>query len=182
MTKRDPIVFQRRIVLVSCGEAKAPDEQPARSLYVGNLFRASLAYAESLGADDVFVVSARYYLVALDRVLPPYDESLAGRPIWEVLAWGEYVAKQIENHCDPQRYRSPWAHGKPNPRVHARIVLLAGERYATPLRVAVARRPSWALDEPLFGLRLGERLQRLAEPAALRVAGGDNDADAAAAA
>ncbi|MFI5300420.1 MAG: DUF6884 domain-containing protein, partial [Polyangiales bacterium] len=152
-----PPSITKRIVLVGCGKSKASEPCPARDLYVGNLFRASLAYAEALAADAVFIVSARHYLLPLDRVIAPYDETLTGKVDWQVRAWGEYVAKEVENHCDPQHTRMPSAWGKPNPRVVAHVVLLAGETYAAPLRLAIAARVAWTLNEPLAGLMLGER-------------------------
>lgn len=131
-----------RIALISCGAAKAPERRPARELYTSDLFRKSLAWAESQ-ADRVFVLSALYGAVPLDREIAPYDFKLT----------------QLR-----QRERETWAHCQVfggdtiGERGRGRaLLLLAGEEYSRFIRPEAGLN-GWAVHEPLAGLQVGQRL------------------------
>lgn len=67
------------IVVIPCGVSKADRPAPAMNFYTGALFRGALAYARSVcSTDRIYVLSARYGLVPIDRVLNPYDRKLTG--------------------------------------------------------------------------------------------------------
>jgi hypothetical protein len=48
-----------KVALIGCGKSKRPGRHPARRLYSGPLFRASLEHAEHT-ADEVLILSALY--------------------------------------------------------------------------------------------------------------------------
>ena len=152
----------KSIVLVGCGASKASEPTRIRNLYTSTLFQKSLAYAESLGADIVRIASALYWLVdpADERPAEPYEVSLLDKDCHQRAAWGELLAKMIENLLDPERHRCPWSYGKPRLDLPARLVLLMGETYAAPIRAA-ARLRRWDVVEPLAGMQIGQRLQWL---------------------
>lgn len=151
----------RTVAIVGCGAAKLAEPAPARDLYVGGLVAKSIAYAEAIGVDLIRIASARHGAIALDRVIAPYDDTLSSREGWQRRAWGEFVAKQIENAIDPWNEREPAAYGKPRLDLGpVRVVVLAGEVYAAPLREALARR-RWEVLEPLSGMQIGQRLSWL---------------------
>ncbi|WBB94101.1 DUF6884 domain-containing protein [Verrucosispora sp. WMMC514] len=71
--------------VVPCGGAKLPHPAPARDLYVGSLFRHTLAAAEQSARLDgeaaglparVLILSALHGLVEPDTVLAPYDQRM----------------------------------------------------------------------------------------------------------
>ena len=143
------------VYLVGCGKAKLEEPAPARDLYTGALFRASLSYAEALaaGSGRVFILSAEYGLVVPGEVLEPYDLHLGALPRAERLAWGERVVRQLVAVAGP---------------VEAAVVL-AGRTYAEAVRhgLSLSGR-AVRLDEPLDGVAgVGNRIawlnRRLAE-------------------
>lgn len=85
----------RRIALISCTKSKTSYPAPARVLYSeSDLFRKALAYVEP-NVDEVFVLSAKYGLVALDQPLEPYEQTLKTMSTSERRAWAERVLGQI---------------------------------------------------------------------------------------
>lgn len=71
-------------VIIPCSGDKLDHAAPARDLYTGTMFRHTLAAAEKTATDAradgenaiVLVLSARYGLVTLDRVLDPYEQRM----------------------------------------------------------------------------------------------------------
>jgi hypothetical protein len=138
------------IVLVGCGSEKIATAAAARSLYTGTLFTSSLAYAERLKPDAIYIVSAFHGLVELDAVIEPYDRTLTGTPVKERLAWGQRIAEALRGR-----------HHEPD----VRLTILAGAIYADAiewgLRWRNGERSTWQVEMPLQGLPIGQRLRRL---------------------
>lgn len=139
-----------RVALVGCSASKLDHAAPARELYTGALFKASLRYSERV-ADHVFVVSAKHMLVDLSRVLEPYDWTMAD---WEGESMRSWWAWEILHELDT-RLCAPVS-----------VSVLAGEAYAKYLRAegeGFTKRRGWpALTFPLHGLQIGRRLAWLA--------------------
>lgn len=125
------------VVLLGCGAAKRSSSAPAWDLYVGNLYRARLAYARELGG-PAFILSGLLGLVPADRVIEPYDYDLRRAPRLERLAWRDRVASSIARCVDR---RAP-------------LVVLASGPYLEPLELLDGR----AVDVPARGLTLGASL------------------------
>jgi len=70
----------RQIVLISCGSKKSEKKAKAKDLYIGSLFKNSLAYAEALKPDKIFILSALHHLLNLDKEIEPYDVTLSNVP------------------------------------------------------------------------------------------------------
>lgn len=69
-----------RYVIIPCGGAKLTEPAHAYELYTGSMFRDALGTALMMTSwDSVFIMSAKYGLVTLDTVLPPYDLKM-GQP------------------------------------------------------------------------------------------------------
>ena len=64
------------IVLISCVSKKQNHSTPAQNLYISPLFKMSLKYAEKLKPDKIFILSAKYHLLPLDKEIEPYDVTL----------------------------------------------------------------------------------------------------------
>jgi len=143
------------IILVSCGASKNTNPSPARELYTGALFRNSLAYAEKLGGDKIFILSALHGLVELDTLIAPYNVTLSPvskkvkkkHPDLRVLdanekkAWALTVTAQLANVANLGEDV---------------FIFLAGESYIKPLRKHIVH-----LEEPLKGLRFAFRVQHI---------------------
>ncbi len=130
----------KHVALISCGKRKSSHPAPARELYQGDLFKKSLQYAEEvLKADQVFILSAKHGLVALDEVVAPYEKTLNHMPAAEVQAWGERVLNELRAEADLQ---------------NDRFTILAGANYRKHLTPALKH-----YDVPIEGLRFGEQLR-----------------------
>ncbi len=129
------------IVLISCVSKKQNHSTPAQNLYISPLFKMSLKYAEKLKPDKIFILSAKYYLLPLDKEIEPYDVTLNKMSIKEKKAWAEEVIKELENNTDLN---------------NDHFVILAGENYVKFIRDKIKNR-----EEPLKGLSIGRRLSFL---------------------
>lgn len=131
------------IGLVACSKSKLDHAAPARELYTSQLFKLSLAYAEA-HCRTVFVISAEHGLVQLDRVIAPYDTTLADLSPARRSLWGQGVvaAVMLQLYADDSR-----------------LMILAGEAYVAPIDDAL--RGTAEIVEPLQGMQIGERLSFL---------------------
>src|SRR5690349_9582189 len=90
----------KKIVLISCVSKKRSYKSRARDLYISPLFKKNLQYALNLNPDQIFVLSAKYGLVALDVEIEPYDLTLNTMSAKEVKEWSERVLLDLSSHAD----------------------------------------------------------------------------------
>ncbi len=145
----------KKIVLISCVSKKGNKKTKAKYLYKGPLFTNSLAYAEKLNPDKIFIISAKYGLVELNEEIEPYDVTLSyvspskkeKKPNLKVLTkkeaklWGEKVIEKLAKNADLK---------------NDRFIILAGRSYVEPIKNKLNN-----VKEPLKGLRQGERVRFL---------------------
>jgi len=68
----------KKIVLISCTSKKRPVKSKAKDLYDPSpLFRKCFKYAELLKPDKIFILSAKYGLLDLEKKIEPYDVTLS---------------------------------------------------------------------------------------------------------
>jgi hypothetical protein len=120
---------------------KLPYKTKAKDLYVSTLFKYNLEYARSLNPDKIFILSAKYGLVNLEREIEPYDKTLKNMPSKEIKKWADYVIDQIKKEADLKEDE---------------FIFLAGERYRKHLLPYISN-----YQIPLEGLGIGEQLQYL---------------------
>ena len=130
--------------LVSCVAKKALEPTPARELYRSPWFQKARAYVERQGG-PWYILSARYGLLHPDRVVAPYDETLAAMPASARRAW----ARRVEGQLEAEGVRA------------RRLVVLAGSKYRQFLMPAL-HRVAETVEVPMAGLRIGEQLAWLA--------------------
>lgn len=135
-----------RIALIGCGKEKREGSHAARELYTGQLFRSSLAHAEEQGFDSIFVLSAKHGLLELDTPVDSYDLALDTLSPEERAEWAHQVAMQLHARFEPRPLE---------------LHVFAGSTYLEPLRWQLAEFPGWAIEAPLEGLQIGQRLQWL---------------------
>lgn len=135
----------RTIVLISCVSKKLPHRARAAELYTSPLFVGALRYARSLHPDAIYILSAKYGLLAPDAEIEPYDVTLIKMGASEVRAWADRVLGQLRLCSDLQRDH---------------YVFLAGEKYRKYL-VPHMR----SCEVPMQGLSIGRQLQFLARHA-----------------
>ena len=125
------------LALIGCGARKQQQPCKASELYTGALFQKSLLWALRRSR-RVYILSAKYGLVDLERVLIPYNTKLTDLPIRERKAWGANVTKAIQD-LSPE----------------GPILALAGNAYLSFLS------PPLTLVKPLDSLGIGKRLSFL---------------------
>jgi len=116
----DPIK-RKTVALISCTGSKRGKEGyscKARFLYdTSPFFPLSLAYAEII-ADDIYVLSAEYHLVELNRVIKWYNKTLNDFSTAEAATWGNIVVHQLSEKYDFSE---------------TDFVILAGKNYYNPI-------------------------------------------------
>jgi hypothetical protein len=145
----------KRIVLISCVSRKIKHRAKAKDLYQGPLFTNSLAYAQKLKPDKIYILSALHHLLNLEQVIEPYDVTLSQvsktvrtkKPNLKVLSkeeasdWGQTVLRQLEEIADLK---------------NDEFIILAGQSYISPIKKGINH-----IKEPLKGFSQGIRVQFL---------------------
>jgi hypothetical protein len=144
----------KKIVLIACVSKKGVEKAKAKDLYISTLFKYSLKYAKSLVPEDkIFILSAKHYLLELETEIEKYNVTLSNvpknkrTPGPEVLnseekkEWGKKVIEMLAKHADLK---------------NDKFIILAGQSYIKPIRASLTD-----IEEPLSGLRQGERIKFL---------------------
>ena len=84
-----------KISLIGCSKKKLIGNHLARNLYQGTLFQKSLAISERLEFDMIYILSAKYGLLELDRYVDSYEDGLTVKNKAERLSWSELVKNKL---------------------------------------------------------------------------------------
>ena len=134
-----------KIVFIGCVKSKEDHKCEAKDLYISPLFEKSFAYANQLieGGGKIFILSAKYHLVPLDKVISPYDLTLNDFNADEKREWTDKVIDM----CNEVGIKQD-----------DDITFLCGENYIHYLKEYFT---NW--NNPLEGLGLGDTLHWLDE-------------------
>ena len=133
----------QKIILISCVSQKLSQCSKAKDLYISTLFKLNRKYSEKLNPDKIFVLSAKYGLLDMEKEIEPYEQTLSNMPIKEVKLWASHVVNQLKEI------------GSLN---EMEVTFLAGEKYR---KFLIPHLSNYTV--PLQGLRIGEQLQKLKE-------------------
>jgi cytoplasmic iron level regulating protein YaaA (DUF328/UPF0246 family) len=131
----------KMVVLISCVSKKLDCLANAKDLYVSQLFKYNMKYAEQLMPNKIFILSAKHGLLNLDDEIEPYDVTLNMMPSKEIKQWSEQVLESLRKEIDIERDE---------------VVFLAGEKYRKYLLPKIKN-----YSIPLEGLPIGKQLQFL---------------------
>ena len=134
----------KQIVLISCVSKKLLFSAKAKDLYKSTLFKLNLEYAYKLKPHTIYILSAEHGLLALEKVIAPYEKTLNKMPIAERRAWASRVIKQMKEKGIAIK--------------QDKFTFLAGQKYREFL---VSEMNKNNIEVPLEGLKIGEQLQRL---------------------
>ena len=84
-----------KIGLIGCSKKKLVGKHLARDLYQGALFQKSLAIAERLNFNMIYILSAKYGLLEIDRYVDSYNDDLTTKDKTERLSWAELVKNKL---------------------------------------------------------------------------------------
>lgn len=135
--------MEKKVALVACVSRHRCKPLPARDLYCSDWFRKASAYAEC-AADEWYILSAKYGLVELDRVIAPYDKTLGKMSADKRRAWAGKVWDSLQLHLEPGD----------------QVIILAGVQYREHL-IEPIRGMGCSIEIPMAGLRIGEQLRWL---------------------
>lgn len=133
----------KKIVLIACASKKAPTRTKAEALYTSPLFVNNLRYAKHLKPDSIFILSAKYGLIELEREIEPYDVTLNDMSSVQIKAWAGNVLTQLKQRADLR---------------NDHFIFLAGAKYRKYLTPYLA-----SYEVPLQGMPIGKQLQYLAK-------------------
>jgi cytoplasmic iron level regulating protein YaaA (DUF328/UPF0246 family) len=133
------------IYLVSCVAKKREQACPARELYASPWFLKARNYVEQ-SRYRWFILSAMYGLVAPDRVIAPYEQTLNDMSVEQRKAWAKETFDQISEAVSGMTF----------------VIFLAGKRYREFLARHLAD-SGVAVSVPMKGLRIGEQLRWLGQ-------------------
>ena len=140
----EPMPAFQVVYVVSCGKAKQSRRTRASEMYTGNLFQACARHARAKG-DTWRILSGLHGMLRPEQAIEPYDARVPRRER-ELAWWTTGAANGLTSD--------------PTLRGGFRVVCLAGEEYAAPLRAELERR-GIEIECPLRGLQVGERLRWL---------------------
>ena len=129
----------KTIVFISCVKTKRNHPCKAEDMYISPLFRKSLTYAKSLNPDYIFILSAKYGAIPLDKVIEPYELTLLHMKERERRLWSRKVIQQLRSE---------------NITFTEKAVFLCGDKY----RKYIARMFKDKVV-PLKGVSFGKQLQ-----------------------
>jgi hypothetical protein len=131
-------LIDMKIALIGCVKKKVSYKTKAELLYDSTLFKYSLQYAKQ-ESDKVFILSAKYGLLSLDRTIEPYEVTLNTFSEQEKIEWSNMVFKQIKKDIG----------------LNNQFMYLCGSNYKKYLLDILPG------SDPLKGLGLGKRIQWL---------------------
>lgn len=132
-----------RIALVSCAKKKRATAAPAKDLYVSPLFRGLRSYAETK-ADRWYILSAKFGVLAPNKIIRPYNVTLNDMTRVERASWARRVIRQLPRVV-PRR---------------ATVIVLAGLKYRADIEPFLRQR-CVSVRVPFAGLSIGKQLSRL---------------------
>lgn len=135
--------IMKKIVLVSCVSKKLPYKAKAKELYTSPLFKLSMEYAVSLNPDYIFILSAKYGLLNLEKEIEPYNETLNKKTEKEIKFWADKVLDKLGQIANLKQDE---------------VIFLAGEKYRKYLIPQIVN-----YKVPLKNLGIGEQLKFLKE-------------------
>src|SRR3989344_2737787 len=128
-----------KIVLISCVSKKVDYKAKAIDLYDSPLFKKSLNYARSLNMDKIFILSAKYGLVNINKEIEQYNKTLNQMHSKEIMDWADMVLRQLKEVCDLDKDE---------------FIFLAGNNYSKFLIPSLKN-----YSVPMEGLGIGKQLK-----------------------
>lgn len=81
---------------IACSSTKASHECKAKDMYKGDMFIKSYVLAKAMGADRIYILSAKYHLLHPNTVIKPYNIYLHDMSEDQKESWREAVIKQMK--------------------------------------------------------------------------------------
>jgi len=135
--------MKKRIVLISCVSKKLNRRAKAKNIYISQLFKKSMAYAQLLQPDEIYILSSKHGLLEINKEIDPYNQTLINMPTKDIERWSANVVNQLKEVSKIDQ---------------TEFIFLAGEKYR---RFILPHIRFYKI--PLEGLSIGKQLNRLNE-------------------
>jgi len=133
----------KKIVLISCVSKKLSRPARAKDLYISSLFKKSLDYADRQNPDKIFILSAKYRLLPLNRTISPYNLTLNKMSVKERKDWAKKVITEFKREANLN---------------NDEFIFLAGVNYR---KFLIPEIKNYKI--PMKGLRFGKQLKFLTD-------------------
>ena len=91
------LMTKQKIALIACVKEKKSEPCAAREMYISPSFKAWMNYAESWGANKIYILSGKYGLLELEEKIAPYDINLNMATSEERKSWSLGVIQKLSN-------------------------------------------------------------------------------------
>ena len=152
--------MKRPVYLIGCGKTKLGSPTFARDLYIGQLFRKSMALVDQLVRENdghVFILSAKHGLLDPEAVVSPYNLALTDLTSTQRRNWGIEVVDTL----------AAWLRVDDDPGLSGReYAVLAGRPYVEAVEFGMIEALSYvppSFQVPMHGKGIGSRLAWLNE-------------------
>lgn len=136
----------KKIAIISCCSAKQDGIFKAKELYNSPRFKKSYQYAQTINADTILILSAKFGLIHEDTTLETYDLAYRDLSLTEKMTLQQTVKEQLDTLSQEFMFDLE----------HDLFVVLAGNDYLSILNNNVRH-----IVAPIAGLPLGYSLQQL---------------------
>lgn len=131
----------KNIALIACSKSKHTQTTEAQYMYLGNLFKQSLALAKEMKMDEIYILSSEYGLLNLDSTINPDAVCLMKFNAEEKKSWSKNVISQLDHKTDLN---------------NDCFYIFAGRNYRKDIVGALTH-----FQIPMEGLKVGEQLKYL---------------------
>tara|TARA_B100000767_G_scaffold269859_1_gene292448 strand:- start:1194 stop:1589 length:396 start_codon:yes stop_codon:yes gene_type:complete len=94
------VMTKQRIVLIACVKEKKSERCMAKDMYVSSAFQSWMNYAESWGANQIYILSGKHGLLALNEFIDPYDFNLNTAKPEERKKWAKQVISKLSDKTE----------------------------------------------------------------------------------
>lgn len=88
---------KQKIALIACVKEKKSEPCATREMYISESFKAWMNYAESWGANQIYILSGKYGLLELEEKIAPYDINLNMATSEERKSWSLGVIQKLSD-------------------------------------------------------------------------------------
>jgi cytoplasmic iron level regulating protein YaaA (DUF328/UPF0246 family) len=91
---------RQRIALIACVKEKKSKRCRAKDMYVSSAFQSWMNYAKSWGANQIYILSGKHGLLALNEFIDPYDFNLNNSKPEERKQWAKQVISELTDRTE----------------------------------------------------------------------------------
>lgn len=155
----------KNVYLIACTKSKQNYQCTAEEMYMkSSLYRLSYEYCINFVKDkysQIFILSAKYHLLPLFKVINPYNETLIGMNSNEKKEWGQFVYNQMRETFDMNNTHFIFLTGKEYIKPITPFLETYQYSIPIPLRYGIGDRMRWLKDNKVKQLIEAKKLRNI---------------------